>query len=120
VVEDSRSERQATLLATGSSPLSPQWIEWPLNREKRVLAYLRRRDAATLPRPILLRRREWLMLWLTWRQHRTQVLVTYGLLLALGAVLFLNGIAAKNGADPSGHFRTLYVDLSSLPALPAF
>ncbi|MEV0420679.1 hypothetical protein [Streptosporangium canum] len=34
------------------------------------------------------------MLWLTWRQHRTQILVTGGLLLALGLLLLVSGLRA--------------------------
>jgi ABC-2 type transport system ATP-binding protein len=54
VIEDSRSERQATLFTrTGPVPLSPQWTDRPVNLEELVLAYLRKPEAAALPRPAL-------------------------------------------------------------------
>lgn len=54
VVDDARSLKQATLFArTEPVPLAPQWTERPANLEQLVLAYLRRPDAASLPRPTL-------------------------------------------------------------------
>ncbi|RZS34734.1 ABC-2 type transport system ATP-binding protein [Herbihabitans rhizosphaerae] len=54
IVEDTRSGRQATLFArTEPVPLSPQWSERPVSLEQMVLAYLRRPDSASLPRPTL-------------------------------------------------------------------
>jgi ABC-2 type transport system ATP-binding protein len=54
VVEDNRSDRQATMFArTGPITLSPQWTDRPANLEELVLAYLRKPDAAALPRPAL-------------------------------------------------------------------
>jgi len=56
VVEDSRTERQATLLArTGpqAPTLDPRWDTRPVNLEELVLAYLRRPESAALPRPAL-------------------------------------------------------------------
>lgn len=38
------------------------------------------------------------MLWLTWRQHRTQVLVTTALLAVLGVTLLVNGLSAAGFA----------------------
>jgi ABC-2 type transport system ATP-binding protein len=58
VVDDSRTDRQATLLAnTGSAApvLDPQWTARGVNLEELVLAYLRRPEAASLPRPALAR-----------------------------------------------------------------
>jgi ABC-2 type transport system ATP-binding protein len=58
VVDDSRTDRQATLLAnTGSAApvLDPQWTARGVNLEELVLAYLRRPEAASLPRPTLAR-----------------------------------------------------------------
>ncbi|MGW2161581.1 ABC transporter ATP-binding protein [Nonomuraea sp. NPDC001699] len=56
VISDSRSERQADLLArTGpESPLlDPRWRSSGVSLEELVLAYLRRPDATSLPRPAL-------------------------------------------------------------------
>jgi ABC-2 type transport system ATP-binding protein len=54
VVEENRTERQASLFArTGPVALSPQWTDRPVNLEELVLAYLRKPDAAALPRPAL-------------------------------------------------------------------
>ncbi|UVS79815.1 ABC transporter ATP-binding protein [Actinokineospora sp. UTMC 2448] len=54
VVDRSGSRRQVSLLArTGPTPLGPQWTERPVDLEELVLAYLRRPDAASLPRPTL-------------------------------------------------------------------
>jgi ABC-2 type transport system ATP-binding protein len=58
VVDDSRTDRQATLLArTGPAQpvLDPKWTSRGVNLEELVLAYLRRPDAASLPRPVLAR-----------------------------------------------------------------
>ncbi|MEU4405161.1 hypothetical protein AB0F88_11585 [Streptosporangium sp. NPDC023963] len=41
------------------------------------------------------------MLWLTWRQHRAQILVTCGLLLALGVLLLVSGL--RTTAYIAGH-----------------
>jgi ABC-2 type transport system ATP-binding protein len=54
VIEDNRSERLATMFArTGPVLMSPQWTERAVNLEELVLAYLRKPDAAALPRPAL-------------------------------------------------------------------
>ncbi|WP_181775709.1 ABC transporter ATP-binding protein [Amycolatopsis pittospori] len=54
VVDEARAGRQATVFArTEPVPLSPQWTERPANLEELVLAYLRRPESATLPRPTL-------------------------------------------------------------------
>lgn len=56
VVDDSRTDRQANLLArtgTGELSLDPRWTTRGVSLEELVLAYLRRPDAATLPRPVL-------------------------------------------------------------------
>jgi ABC-2 type transport system ATP-binding protein len=54
VVDDSRTDRQATILArTGPTPLDPKWTTRGVGLEELVLAYLRRPEAAALPRPAL-------------------------------------------------------------------
>lgn len=54
VVDDSRTDRQATILArTGLTPLDPRWTTRGVGLEELVLAYLRRPEAAALPRPAL-------------------------------------------------------------------
>jgi ABC-2 type transport system ATP-binding protein len=56
VVDDTRTDRQATLLVhagTPAPPLDPRWTSRGLGLEELVLAYLRRPDAAALPRPVL-------------------------------------------------------------------
>ncbi|UMP00553.1 ABC transporter ATP-binding protein [Amycolatopsis sp. EV170708-02-1] len=54
VVDEARAGRQATVFArTEPVPLGPQWSERPANLEELVLAYLRRPDSASLPRPTL-------------------------------------------------------------------
>jgi len=55
-VDESRTDRQATLLArTGAAapPLDPKWTVRGVGLEELVLAYLRRPEAASLPRPVL-------------------------------------------------------------------
>jgi ABC-2 type transport system ATP-binding protein len=54
-VDDSRTDRQATLVArtTGSVTLDPRWTTRGVGLEELVLAYLRRPEAAALPRPAL-------------------------------------------------------------------
>jgi ABC-2 type transport system ATP-binding protein len=55
IVDDSRTDRQATLVArtTGSVALDPRWTTRGVGLEEMVLAYLRRPEAAALPRPAL-------------------------------------------------------------------
>ncbi|HEV8562172.1 MAG TPA: ABC transporter ATP-binding protein [Actinophytocola sp.] len=55
VVEESRTGKQATLLVrTAAAPVfDPRWTARPAGLEELVLAYLRRPDAAALPRPAL-------------------------------------------------------------------
>ncbi|OLF15964.1 ABC transporter ATP-binding protein [Actinophytocola xanthii] len=58
VVDDSRTDRQATLLVRTRGerqPLDPRWTTRGVDLEELVLAYLRRPDAASLPRPALAR-----------------------------------------------------------------
>ena len=53
-VDDTRTDRQATLLVRGpSAPLDPRWTSRGIGLEELVLAYLRRPESATLPRPML-------------------------------------------------------------------
>jgi ABC-type transport system involved in multi-copper enzyme maturation permease subunit len=58
------------------------------------------------------------MLWLPYRQHRAQILVTVGLLAALGILLLVNGIQAAGSVARDGYFDALRVYLSWLPVLP--
>jgi ABC-2 type transport system ATP-binding protein len=56
VVDDERTDRQATLLVrTGETrpPLDPRWTDRGVGLEELVLAYLRRPDSAALPKPAL-------------------------------------------------------------------
>jgi len=56
VVSDTRSDRQATLLAhvgTERLTLDSRWSERPVGLEELVLAYLRSPEASSLPRPSL-------------------------------------------------------------------
>jgi ABC-2 type transport system ATP-binding protein len=53
-VDETRTERQATLLVRDSSPaLDPKWTVRGVGLEELVLAYLRRPESAALPRPVL-------------------------------------------------------------------
>jgi ABC-2 type transport system ATP-binding protein len=53
-VDDTRTERQATLLVRDSSAaLDPKWTVRGVGLEELVLAYLRRPESAALPRPVL-------------------------------------------------------------------
>ncbi len=60
------------------------------------------------------------MVWLTWRQHRAQVLVTAGFLVAVGALLLAHGAGAAGltGGALSARFESLYTYLSWLPVVP--
>jgi ABC-type transport system involved in multi-copper enzyme maturation permease subunit len=60
------------------------------------------------------------MVWLTWRQHRAQVLATAGFLVAMGVLLLVHGLAARGLPAESldGHYEQLYVYLSWLPVVP--
>jgi hypothetical protein len=68
------------------------------------------------------------MMWLTWRQHRGQVVVTVALMLALGAFLLVHGlgtasvaagVAGARLADVLGErYRSVYTYLSWLPVVP--
>ncbi|WP_410580090.1 ABC transporter permease [Amycolatopsis sp. lyj-108] len=58
------------------------------------------------------------MLWLTYRQHRMQLLITAGLLVAVGILLLVNGNAAADSADPAKLFADLYTYLAWLQVVP--
>ncbi|WP_283136627.1 hypothetical protein [Rhizohabitans arisaemae] len=56
------------------------------------------------------------MIWLTWRQHRGQILTTAGFLLALGALLLVSGLqgyriseSLRNCSDSAGDLCTVFV-----------
>jgi ABC-2 type transport system ATP-binding protein len=53
VVEETRTDRQATLLVRGDASPDPRLTSRGVGLEELVLAYLRRPDAAALPRPAL-------------------------------------------------------------------
>jgi ABC-2 type transport system ATP-binding protein len=55
VVDDERTDRQATLLVRtdGRPALDPRWTDRGVNLEEMVLAYLRRPESAALPKPAL-------------------------------------------------------------------
>src|SRR3954451_19592031 len=55
------------------------------------------------------------MYWLTYRQHRMQLLVTVAFLALLGLVLYAS---AANTAGTEEDFQTLYHYVSSMPAVP--
>jgi ABC-2 type transport system ATP-binding protein len=53
-VDDTRTDRQATMLIRGEpDALDPRWTARGIGLEELVLAYLRRPDSSTLPRPAL-------------------------------------------------------------------
>ncbi len=60
------------------------------------------------------------MVWLTWRQHRAQILVTAGFLAAMGVVLLVHGLAAAGLPDEAlgAHYHQLYLYVSWLPVVP--
>ena len=60
------------------------------------------------------------MVWLTWRQHRAQILVTAGFLVVMGIVLLVHGLAASGLPDEAlgAHYHQLYLYLSWLPVVP--
>ncbi len=67
------------------------------------------------------------MLWLTWRQHRAQLLVTLGFLAVLGGVLFFSGQAALGAANgvtlpfapsPAGRCRRFQVTEAGILCSP--
>ncbi|RZS34735.1 hypothetical protein EV193_10883 [Herbihabitans rhizosphaerae] len=58
------------------------------------------------------------MLWLTYRQHRMQLLVTVAALIVVGTLLLVNGSSAASSRDPAAHFRDLYTYLSWLQVVP--
>jgi hypothetical protein len=58
------------------------------------------------------------MFWLTYRQHRMQLLITAGVLVVVGILLLINGNAAADSPDPAGHFENLYAYLSWLQVTP--
>ncbi len=58
------------------------------------------------------------MLWLTYRQHRMQLLITAGLLVVVGILLLVNGNAAAASSDPMKLFGDLYRYLSWLQVVP--
>jgi ABC-2 type transport system ATP-binding protein len=53
-VDDARTDRQATLLVQGTpDALDPRWTTRGVGLEELVLAYLRRPESTSLPRPVL-------------------------------------------------------------------
>ncbi|WP_409490222.1 ABC transporter permease [Amycolatopsis sp. cmx-11-12] len=58
------------------------------------------------------------MLWLTYRQHRMQLLITAALLVAVGILLLVNGNAVATSPDPAKLFQDLYTYLSWLQVVP--
>lgn len=60
------------------------------------------------------------MVWLTWRQHRAQMLVTAGFLVVMGIVLLVHGLNAAGLPEPArrGQFLQLNTYLSWLPVVP--
>ncbi|MFC3453951.1 ABC transporter permease [Amycolatopsis speibonae] len=58
------------------------------------------------------------MFWLTYRQHRMQLLVTALLLVAVGIILLVNGNAAADSLDPAKLFKDLYTYLTWLQVVP--
>lgn len=60
------------------------------------------------------------MVWLTWRQHRAQMLVTAGFLAVMGIVLLVHGLMASGLPDPErrGQFLGMNTYLSWLPLVP--
>ncbi|WP_181775710.1 ABC transporter permease [Amycolatopsis pittospori] len=58
------------------------------------------------------------MFWLTYRQHRMQLLITAALLVVVGILLLVNGNAAASSADPAKLFKDLYQFLSWLQVVP--
>jgi hypothetical protein len=60
------------------------------------------------------------MVWLTWRQHRAQVLVTAGFLAVVGVLLLVHGLGAAGltGDALYARFQSLYTYISWLPVVP--
>jgi hypothetical protein len=60
------------------------------------------------------------MVWLTWRQHRAQVLVTAGFLVLVGVLLLVHGLGADGltGDALTARFQSIYTYVSWLPAVP--
>lgn len=60
------------------------------------------------------------MMWLTWRQHRAQILVTAGFLAVVGVVLLVHGLGAAGLTDDAlhAHYEQVYFYLSWLPLVP--
>jgi ABC-type transport system involved in multi-copper enzyme maturation permease subunit len=58
--------------------------------------------------------------WLTWRQHRLQILITLGFLVVLGVVLLVHGLSADGlaGGALNERFIPVYEVVSWLPVLP--
>jgi len=68
------------------------------------------------------------MVWLTWRQHRAQVLITVAMMVALGGFLLVHGLGNASAAAGvagdrltdvlGGRFEPVYTYLSWLPIMP--
>ena len=101
VIEETHTDRQSTLLVRTEEPIiDPTWTVEEVSLEDIVLAYMGRPAADAEPtgaRP---------MIWLAWRQFRTQGLVTLGLLAAFAVLVLTTGV----------HLRDLYDSLGG--ALP--
>lgn len=58
------------------------------------------------------------MFWLTYRQHRMQLLVTFGTLVVVGVLLLVNGMSVATSPDPAKLFSNLYAYLNWLQVFP--
>lgn len=79
--------------------LDPTWTVEQVGMEDLVLAYMRQAPAAKRDR--LGHFEDSAVIWLTWRQYRTQILVASGALVALAIILLVTGVGLAHLHDTS-------------------
>ena len=97
VIEESHTDRQSTLLVRTEEPIiDPAWSIDEVGLEDIVLGHMgrtARQCRAAEGRP---------MIWVAWRQFRTQALVTLGLLAAFAALVIVTGVHLRDTYDAAG------------------
>ena len=86
IVRERHSGRQLTLLVLSDGPIvDPSWTVERVGLEELLLAYM---APERLPAPVTTGEAPAAMAWVTWRQHRAQLVAGLGLLVALAAAAF--------------------------------
>ena len=101
MITESHTDRQSSLVVRTEAPiLDPAWTVESIGLEDLVLAYMR--QAATRPVRTATPAGSLAMIWLSWRQSRTQAAVVFGTLAALAVLVVITGLRLRDLYDTSG------------------